>query len=175
MSTLTIRTLRPDDASQLFTFEQGNRAWFERHIEPRPDDFYSPAGIAAHIEHFLQQHAHGRMHPCVLLDEHGALAGRANLKDIDVESGTAEVGYRIGQRQAGKGMATAALRHLIDLAREQWRLARLHAYAIDGNAASVRVLERCGFTRGAAVPGIAVVAGNTVDGHAFARECAVTA
>lgn len=170
MSHLTIRTLRPDDASQLFAFEQANRAWFERHIDPRPDDFYSPAGIAAHIGQFLQQHAQGRLHPCVLLDEHGVLLGRANLKDIDVATGTAEVGYRIGQRQAGKGLATAALRHLIALAHDAWRLERLCAYAIDGNGASIRVLERCGFVREAPVPQLAMVAGKAVDGHAYALD-----
>ncbi|MGK5049315.1 GNAT family N-acetyltransferase [Janthinobacterium sp. GB4P2] len=168
MSTLTIRTLRPDDAAPLLAFEQANRAWFERHIDPRPDDFYSIDGIQAHVAQFLGEHQQGRLHPCVIVDEHGELIGRANLKDIDGQAQTAEVGYRIGEQQAGKGLATAALRYLIALAQDEWRLAGLCAYAIDGNAASMRVLERCGFVQGIAVPDIAIVAGNVVDGHAYA-------
>ncbi len=170
MSTHTIRTLRPDDAAPLLTFEQANRAWFERHIDRRPDDFYSVDGIAAHVAQFLDEHAQGRLHPCIILDEHGQLIGRANLKDIDGQTQTAEVGYRIGEQQAGKGLATAALRHLIDLAQNEWQLASLCAYAIDGNAASIRVLERCGFVQGMAVPDIALVEGNVVDGHAYALD-----
>lgn len=170
MSIFTIRTLRPDDAAPLLAFEQANRAWFERHIDGRPDDFYSLDGIQAHIAQFLDEHAGGRMHPCVIVDEDGALLGRANLKDIDGQTQMAEVGYRIAEQQAGKGLATAALRHLIALAQDEWRLQRLCAYAIDGNAASVRVLERCGFIQGIAVPDIAIVAGNVVDGHAYALE-----
>ena len=170
MSTHTIRTLRPDDAAPLLAFEQANRAWFERHIDRRPDDFYSIDGVHAHVAQFLDQHAQGRMHPCVIVDEYGQLIGRANLKDIDREQGVAEVGYRIGELQAGKGLATAALRHLIDLAQGEWRLASLSAYAIDGNAASIRVLERCGFVQGMAVPDIAIVEGKVVDGHAYALE-----
>ena len=170
MSTHTIRTLRPDDAAPLLAFEQANRAWFERHIDGRPDDFYSIDGIHAHVAQFLDQHAQGRMHPCIIVDEYGQLIGRANLKDIDREQGVAEVGYRIGELQAGKGLATAALRHLIDLAQGEWRLAGLSAYAIDGNAASIRVLERCGFVQGRAVPDIAIVEGKVVDGHAYALE-----
>lgn len=170
MSTHTIRTLRPDDAAPLLAFEQANRAWFERHIDGRPDDFYSLDGIRAHVAQFLDEHRQGRMHPCVIVDEDGALIGRANLKDIDGQTQTAEVGYRIAEQQAGKGLATAALRHLIALAQDEWRLQRLCAYAIDGNAASVRVLERCGFVQGMAVPDIAIVAGNLVDGHAYALE-----
>jgi ribosomal-protein-alanine N-acetyltransferase len=172
MSESTFRTLRLDDASQLLQFELDNRAWFERHIAPRADDFYTRDGVLAHIGQCLAAHADGSMHPCVIVDRHGRLAGRANLKDIDRHGRSAEVGYRIGQRQAGQGLATAALRHLIVLARSQWRLASLCAYAIDANLASVRVLERCGFTRGADVPGIALVAGVAVDGHRFALELA---
>ncbi|MGK5040805.1 GNAT family N-acetyltransferase [Janthinobacterium sp. GB1R12] len=170
MSIFTIRTLRPDDAAPLLAFEQANRAWFERHIDRRPDDFYSIDGVQAHVAQFLDEHAQGRMHPCVIVDEHGELIGRANLKDIDGQTQTAEVGYRIGQQQAGKGLATAALRHLIDLAQDEWQLASLCAYAIDGNAASIRVLERCGFVQGLAVPDIALVAGKAVDGHAYALD-----
>ena len=170
MSIFTIRTLRPGDAAPLLAFEQANRAWFERHIDRRPDDFYSLDGIHAHVAQFLDANAQGRMHPCIIVDEHGQLIGRANLKDIDREQGVAEVGYRIGEQQAGKGLATAALRHLIDLAKNEWQLASLCAYAIDGNAASIRVLERCGFVRGMAVPDIAIVEGNVVDGHAYALD-----
>lgn len=170
MSTFTIRTLRPDDAAPLLAFEQANRAWFERHIDRRADAFYSTDGIHAHVAQFLDEHAQGRMHPCVIVDEHGQLIGRANLKDIDGQAQTAEVGYRIGQRQGGKGLATAALHHLIALAQDEWRLASLCAYAIDGNAASIRVLERCGFVQGIAVPDIAIVEGKVVDGHAYALD-----
>ena len=170
MSTFTIRTLRPDDAAPLLAFEQANRAWFERHIDGRPDTFYSVDGIHAHVAQFLDEHAQGRLHPCVIVDQHGELIGRANLKDIDGQAQTAEVGYRIGQQQAGKGLATAALHHLIALAQDEWRLASLSAYAIDGNAASIRVLERCGFVQGMAVPDIALVAGKAVDGHRFALD-----
>ncbi|WP_426071076.1 GNAT family N-acetyltransferase [Janthinobacterium sp. DSP2-3-3] len=170
MSTFTIRTLRPDDAVPLLAFEQANRAWFERHIDPRPDDFYSIEGIQAHVAQFLGEHQQGRLHPCVIVDEHGELIGRANLKDINRKQGVAEVGYRIGELQAGKGLATAALRHLITLAQDEWRLASLCAYAIDGNVASMRVLERCGFEQGTAAPAIAIVAGKVVDGHAYALD-----
>lgn len=170
MSTFTIRTLRPDDTAPLLAFEQANRAWFERHIDARPDDFYSLNGVAAHIAHFLAEHAQGRMHPCVIVGEHGQLIGRANLKDIDGQARTAEVGYRIGEQQAGKGLATAALHHLINLAQDEWQLASLCAHSIDGNAASIRVLERCGFVQGMAMLDIAKVEGKSVDGHAYTLQ-----
>lgn len=175
MSTYTIRTLLQDDASALLAFEQANRVWFERHIDPRPDAFYSPDGIHAHVAQFLLEHQQGLLHPCIIVDQDGKLIGRANLKGIDQQARTAEVGYRIAEQQGGKGLATAALRYLIALARDEWQLTSLKAYAIDGNAASIRVLERCGFVRGAAVTGIAMVARTAVDGHQFLLDCTMVA
>ena len=44
----------------------------------------------------------------VLLDGDGAVVGRFNLYNL--EDGTAEVGYRVAQQVAGRGVATSTLR-----------------------------------------------------------------
>lgn len=150
MSAFHIRTLQIEDAAQLLRFEIDNRAWFERHIEPRGDAFYSEAGVRAHIAEFLDAFARGTRHPCVIVDADGAVIGRANLKEIDHQAGAAEVGYRIAASHAGQGLATAAVRHLVALARAHWRLEHLHAYVLNANLASARVLEKCLFARAAA-------------------------
>jgi ribosomal-protein-alanine N-acetyltransferase len=102
---------------------------------------------ACHIRTLQQDDANGTLHPCVILDENGAIIGRANLKDIDRRAGTAEVGYRIAESQAGKGLATGAVRYLVDLAHSSWQLKQLFAYVGNENKASARVLEKCLFTR----------------------------
>lgn len=145
-----IRTLRTHDAEALLKFELAHRHWFEQHIEPRGDAFYSPDGVREHIDTFLAAHAAGSFHPLVLTDAEGAFIGRANLKNIDRQAGSAEIGYRIGQSHVGRGMATVALRFLIAVARTQWQLKHLSAFVGEGNVASARVLEKCGFVRGPA-------------------------
>ncbi|WP_405614497.1 GNAT family N-acetyltransferase [Streptomyces sp. NBC_01508] len=52
-----------------------------------------------------------------------------------------EVTYWIGRARWGRGLATAALRALIDLAATR----PLYAHAVADNAGSIRVLEKCGF------------------------------
>lgn len=146
MSTFTIRTLRLEDAAPLLAFELANRAWFERHIEARAAQFYSPDGVRAHIQQFLDAYGNATWHPCVIVGQDGMIIGRANLKDIAQGAGSAEVGYRIAEQHAGRGLATAAVRHLVDLARSEWRLQSLVAYVKSHNIASARALERCGFT-----------------------------
>ncbi len=79
----------------------------------------------------------------VLLDGDGAVVGRFNLYNL--EDGTAEVGYRVAEHVAGRGVATSTLRKLCGLAVEQYGLRTLKAKTDSENVASQRVLEKAGF------------------------------
>ncbi len=171
MNDIRIRTLQLVDAAPLLQFELENRAWFEQHIAPRAPEFYTPPGVRLHIEQYLDGYANGIWHPCVMLDGHGRIVGRANLKDIDRQAASAEAGYRIASDLTGKGLATRALRHLITLAARRWRLRRLLAYVADDNLASARVLHKCGFVQGEHQAGMGVIAGALRGGHQFVRPC----
>lgn len=52
-----------------------------------------------------------------------------------------EVGYSIGREHWGRGVATAALKEMLSLCGER----PLYAHVAKHNAASIRVLEKCGF------------------------------
>ncbi len=58
-------------------------------------------------------------------------------------SGEREIGYWIGKEFWGKGIATQSLVDFLDLLEER----PLYAHAAKDNAASLRVLEKCGFRR----------------------------
>ncbi|WP_335944296.1 GNAT family N-acetyltransferase [Pseudomonas sp. G166] len=145
MKPVSIRTLRSTDTEALLAFERDNREWFERHIDPRDPAFYSVQGVTEHIATYLADFAAGAWHPFVIEDPEGKIVGRANLKDIDLAEGSAEVGYRIAQSACGQGLATLAVKHLIQQAQVHWRLNRLVAHVYAGNIASAKVLKRCGF------------------------------
>ena len=145
MESFSVRELKMTDAQALLAFEIQNREWFESHIDARDPSFYSLQGVADHIESYLSDFAIGAWHPFVIEDSSQRIVGRANLKSIDSLTGSAQVGYRIGQRACGQGLATLALRHLIQEARMRWGLAQLVAYAFRENAGSRKVLDRCGF------------------------------
>lgn len=165
---MNIRTLQADDAERLLAFELENRAWFEQHVEARGDAFYTPAGVAAHIAVYLRDYAAGVMHPCVLVDDDGAIIGRANLRRIDKAAGSGEVGYRIAHSQARKGLASGALEHLQQLARERYGLRMLNAWITEANLGSRRVMDKCHFTRASLTPPIDVtVHGVTHKSHLY--------
>ena len=62
--------------------------------------------------------------------------------------GVVEIGYGIAESRQGRGIATAAVAQLIDLARLAGDAHRISAATGLDNIASQRVLAKCGFTRG---------------------------
>jgi RimJ/RimL family protein N-acetyltransferase len=75
------------------------------------------------------------------------------------QSGRPLVGYWIGRQYWGKGIATKALTALLDEVQER----PLYAYVAKHNVASIRVLEKCGFTICDENQGDSSSAGATVD------------
>ena len=57
---VTFHLLTHEDAVELLQFERAERAWFEQHIEARPECFYTPQGVAKHIIDRIAQGAGGR-------------------------------------------------------------------------------------------------------------------
>jgi [ribosomal protein S5]-alanine N-acetyltransferase len=56
-----------------------------------------------------------------------------------------DVGYWIAEKYWGKGYATMALKTITDLALNKLNIDRIQAYVFDGNIASEKVLEKCGY------------------------------
>ncbi|MFJ8545874.1 GNAT family N-acetyltransferase [Streptomyces sp. NPDC093586] len=78
----------------------------------------------------------------VLVAEEGSVLGRFNL--YDVEDGTAGLGYRVAERTAGRGVATATVRELCRIATARHGPRTLRTAASHDNTASRRVLTEAG-------------------------------
>jgi ribosomal-protein-alanine N-acetyltransferase len=139
---VTLERLRADHAQALLAFEQENREYFARSISDR-GDLYFVEFPARHRALLAEQDA-GLGHFHVILDDRGELVGRINL--MDVKESVAELGYRIGERAAGRGIATAAVEEVCRLAAVAYRLSALTAVTTLDNRASMTVLERNGFS-----------------------------
>ena len=81
---------------------------------------------------------------CVEAD--GELAGSIGftLKE-DVYRKNAEIGYFIGEPYWGKGIATEAIRQLVEYIQKKFDVVRIYAEVFDYNKASMKVLEKNGF------------------------------
>lgn len=76
----------------------------------------------------------------------GDALGLVALSDIDLEFRTATLWYALGEgRLAGRGLTSRAVGLLLEEAFCELGLASVGAWVVEGNAGSVRVLERNGF------------------------------
>jgi RimJ/RimL family protein N-acetyltransferase len=82
------------------------------------------------------------------------------------------VWYILRRDEWGKGLATQALGELLQRMTASGRVKRATATAVTSNAASVRVLEKQGFTRERLIPGGHQKHGLTFDLFAYGREIA---
>jgi ribosomal-protein-alanine N-acetyltransferase len=145
-----LQRLRADHAPALLAFELANRSYFADSVSDRGDEFFEQ--FSERHSDLLAEQAAGACAFYVLVGEDGSVLGRFNLYDI--EDGTAELGYRVAQRVAGRGVATANVRELSRLAAAQYGLHTLRAETSHENVASQKVLEKAGFVAvGPANPG----------------------
>ncbi|MFD9502402.1 GNAT family N-acetyltransferase [Streptomyces sp. NPDC060035] len=133
-----LQLIRLDHAPALLEFERQNRAYFAASVPDRGEEFF--AEFDARFAQLLEWQAAGTDYLHVLVTEGGEVMGRVNL--IEAADGSAELGYRIAQKAAGRGLATAAVREVRELAAAHYGLTRLHAKATLDNPASHKVLER---------------------------------
>lgn len=81
---------------------------------------------------------------CIEAD--GNLAGSLGLTlKEDVYRKNAEIGYFIGEEFWGKGIATEAVRQLVNYIQKNFDVVRIYAEVFEYNKASMKVLEKNGF------------------------------
>jgi RimJ/RimL family protein N-acetyltransferase len=76
---------------------------------------------------------------------HDAMIGTVGLLRFDFEQRRGELGYELGRRWWGRGLATEAAAAVVEYGFAVLRLHRIEAGVLLGNEASVRVLQKLGF------------------------------
>jgi ribosomal-protein-alanine N-acetyltransferase len=125
----------------VLAFELANRAYFAASVSDRGDEFFDR--FAERYEALLAEQEAGICAFYALVAEDGSVLGRFNLYDF--ADGSADLGYRVAQHVAGRGVATATVRELCRLAAARHGVRTLRAAAAHSNAASQKVLTKAGF------------------------------
>jgi ribosomal-protein-alanine N-acetyltransferase len=136
-----LKRLTTGDAPAVLAFELANRAYFAASISDRGDEFFDQF-TDRHRAMLAEQEA-GTGAFYVLVAEDGSVLGRFNLYRF--QDGSAELGYRVAQHAAGRGVATATVLELCRLAAARHGLHTLRAATSYDNAASQKVLTKAGF------------------------------
>lgn len=136
-----LKRLHAGHAQAVLAFELANRAYFAASVSDRGDDFFDQFADRYHA--LLAEQEAGICAFHVLVAEDGSVLGRFNL--VDIEDHTAELGYRVAEHVAGRGVATAIVRELCRLAAARHGLRTLRAATARQNVASQQVLAKAGF------------------------------
>jgi ribosomal-protein-alanine N-acetyltransferase len=136
-----LQPLHASHAPAVLAFELANRAYFAASISDRGDDFFEKFAERHKALLALQEAGIDALY--VLVADDGSVLGRFNL--VKIAGDTAELGYRVAQHVAGRGVATATVRELCRLAAERHGLRTLRAATSHENVASQKVLVKAGF------------------------------
>ena len=113
-----------------------------------PDEVYDSAEEARAAIEFLMSRYDSDDGPFVypiITNDGGKNIGYIQLCQID--DGSWEIGYHIVKDFTGKGYATEAIKAFLTAMAQKLNLKEVYGICLAENTASVRVLEKCGFTQ----------------------------
>ena len=140
---LTITTFSPDMAQTVYENSQDDVT--RRFV---PDEVYDSVEEAREAIDFLMSRYDSEDGPFVypvITNDSGKNIGYVQLCKVD--EGAWEIGYHIAKDFTGKGYATEAVKAFLPAMAQKLNLKEVYGICLAENTASVRVLEKCGFTK----------------------------
>jgi ribosomal-protein-alanine N-acetyltransferase len=145
-TTPVTRLVRPGDAPTLARLARENRENMAPFEPERVESYYTEAGQTEIVAGLLHDHDRGAALPHVILGPDGEVAGRVTLSNV-VRGAfrSCNLGYWVDAAHRGRGLATAAVAAVKEIAFTELGLHRLEAGTLLHNVASQQVLRRNGF------------------------------
>ncbi len=137
---VTTFTMDMAEAVHLNSLDEDNRRFV-------PDEVFETVEDAADTIAFLMgcyETGEGPLVYPVLLKE-GTCIGY--VQAVPLDGGAYEVGYHMGKAYTGQGYATEAVRAFLPVIMEQLHISDMLGVCLVENAASVKVMEKCGFQK----------------------------
>ena len=154
---MTLRRVRLEDAADLFSFACED-IWMR--LLPDAQQPY----VLRDAERWVARRflAHWRTEPIWAVEIDGRMVGWVGL-NIEPEHGQAELSYAMRPDLRGQGLATEAVRAVVDRVFLDTQLGRVWGRVDPPNVASVRVLEKVGMQREAVMRRAFVRQGELID------------
>jgi len=154
-----IRLVTVQDAPVLADVLRINRESLVPWQAIRPDGFFTADGQRRAIEEGLLDYERGVTSPHVILDD-DCVVGRVTLSNVvRGPFQSCNLGYWVDAAHNGRGLGSASVREIVDLAFGRLGLHRIEAGTLHHNVGSQRVLERNGFVPFGVAPAYLKIAG----------------
>lgn len=166
---VAIRLVAETDAKALADLLIRNRPFLAPWDPVRDETYFTSVGQRDLLAQSLRRFAAGAEWPGLITDD-GETVGRVNLNNV-VRGAfcSADLGYWVDQQHNGRGVATAAVGAVVDIAFAELGLHRVQAGTLLHNVGSQRVLERNGFTTIGVAPAYIKIGGRWQDHRLFQR------
>jgi len=115
-----------------------------------PDEVYNSVEEAREAIDFLisrYNSADGPFVYPVFTNDGGKNIGYVQLCKLELEDGAWEIGYHIAKDFTGKGYATEAVKAFLPAMTQKLNIKEVYGICLAENTSSVRVLEKCGFSK----------------------------
>ena len=143
---ITLEKLDLKHANELYKFELENKLFYEKNWTPRPETYYIKDQFNLIMKELIKEQQQGKCFLYLIRDDTGKLVGRMNLNAQSESKGkAAELGYRMGENDIGKGIAGKAVGKILIIARENLQLEIITAGTAKDNIPSRKILEKNGF------------------------------
>lgn len=144
-----LRPAHMGDFAQWARLREESRAFLARWEPIWPADDLTRLAFKRRLRRYQQDMRAGAAYPFLVFSpDNETLLGGVTLGQIQrgvAQSGV--LGYWMGAPYAGKGIMTAAVRAVVSFAFDTLQLNRVEAACLPVNDASIRLLEKVGFTR----------------------------
>lgn len=139
---VTLRELKKSDRKWVAKYANNKKIWQNlRDIMPHPYTLED-------ADMFLQMVALENPISTFAIEWNGKPAGVCGLNlKTDIYRNSCEIGYWIAEPYWSKGIATKAVKQLVEYAFGTLNMQRVHTGVFEYNKASMRVLEKCGFEK----------------------------
>jgi len=167
---IVIERMSLNNIEDIYNFEVKNKTFFEKGLPPRPEGYFEFCSFKMMMLEILEEQSDGTCHMHLIRDSEGKMIGRINLYSVSkgkvIE---AELGYRIGEKEQGKGYASESVKLILQEAFNVYGLTCIKAGTSTENIGSQKVLEKNGFKRVGEEKKVMKVNGKWVDGLLFKK------
>lgn len=138
---LILRKMRVGDEEDMYAYAK--RSEVTRYLlwSPHPDIYYT----RDYLRYLATRYAAGSFYDwAIVLKSSGRMIGTCGFTAFDCPHDAAEIGYVLNPDYRGQGIAPEAVRAVLAFGFDKLALHRIEARFIEGNEASLRVMEKVG-------------------------------
>ncbi|MCT4632563.1 MAG: GNAT family N-acetyltransferase [Firmicutes bacterium] len=142
-----LELLKKENIIEIFTFEVENKSYFEKNLPHRPRGYFEMETFNEIMKEIIEEQGMGLCYMHIIRNEDNKMIGRINLSTFKNEKNELiwTLGYRMDQNANGKGYCSKAIKEVLKIAKEKYKIDKIMAGTAPENKASQRVLEKNGF------------------------------